>query len=129
MEGSVSGTLPIRIAGMNMTIEDGMIESDAPGGVIRYGAGSEPAEAPASGLAFVSEALRNFEFDSLTSTVGYGESGDLVLQMRLTGVSPDIDPLQPVILNLAVENNVPQMLRSLRAVRSIQDILEQRTSQ
>ena len=114
---------------MNLTIEDGTIESENPGGVIRYNAGAEPADASASSLAFVNEALRNFEYDSLSSTVGYGESGDLVLQMRLTGISPDIDPLQPVILNLSVENNVPQMLRSLRAVRSIQDILEQRTSQ
>ncbi len=129
LKGSVSGALPIQIAGMNVTIEDGMIESEAPGGVIRYDAGAATTETPASGLGFVNEALRNFEFDSLTSTVGYGESGDLELLMRLTGISPDIDPLQPVILNLSVENNVPQMLRSLRAVRSIQDILEQGTTQ
>ena len=37
---------------------------------------------------------------------------------------PDVDPTQPVILNLNIENNVPQLLRSLQAVRSIEEILE-----
>ena len=43
-------------------------------------------------------------------------------------VNPDVDPTQPVILNLNVENNVPQMLRSLQATRSIEDVLERRLS-
>ena len=71
--------------------------------------------------------LSNFEYESLTSDVNYTEAGDLKLQMRLSGVNPDTDATQPIILNLGVENNVPQMLRSLRAIRSIEDILKQRT--
>ncbi len=34
-----------------------------------------------------------------------------------------MDPLQPVILNLGVENNVPQLLRSLQATRAIEEVL------
>ena len=49
--------------------------------------------------------------------------------MRLTGANPDVDPDQPVILNLGVENNVPQMLRSLQATRSIEEILERKLSE
>ena len=48
--------------------------------------------------------------------------------MRLKGINPDVDPTQPVILNLNVENNVPQMLRSLQATRSIEDVLERNLS-
>jgi hypothetical protein len=81
-----------------------------------------------SQLGVVTRTLRNFEFDSLTSAVEYSEDGDLLLKMRLEGINPDVDPTQPVILNLNVENNVPQMLRSLQATRSISDILEQRLS-
>ena len=51
-----------------------------------------------------------------------------MLRMRLKGTNPDVDPTQPVILNLSVENNVPQMLRSLQATRSIEDVLEGRLS-
>jgi hypothetical protein len=49
--------------------------------------------------------------------------------MRLEGVNPKMDPDQPVVLNLNVENNVPQMLRSLQATRSIQEIFERRLNE
>jgi hypothetical protein len=116
--------------GTNITIEDGRLQSDAPGGVIRYLSDDETidAVAPDTQLSIVTQALNNFEFDSLTSDVNYTESGDLKLQMRLSGINPDMDATQPVILNLSVENNVPQLLRSLRAVRSIEDILERQTA-
>ena len=54
----------------------------------------------------------------------YDDEGDLVMKMRLSGVNPEMDPNQPVILNLNVENNIPDMLRSLQAVRSIEEVLE-----
>ena len=69
--------------------------------------------------------LEHFEFDSLVSDVSYEENGVLHLQMTLRGINPEQDPLQPIVLNLSVENNIPELLRSLQAVRSIEDILEQ----
>ena len=130
MTGAVSGVLPVTISGNNITIEDGRLESDSSGGVIRYHSGDAPLDAVASesGINIVTQALSNFEFDSLTSDVDYTKAGDLKLQMRLTGINPDMDATQPIILNLGVENNVPQLLRSLQAIRSIEDILEQRTA-
>jgi hypothetical protein len=130
MTGAISGELPMTMHGTNITIEDGRLQSDAPGGVIRYLSDDETidAVAPDTQLSIVTQALNNFEFDSLTSDVNYTESGDLKLQMRLSGINPDMDATQPVILNLSVENNVPQLLRSLRAVRSIEDILERQTA-
>ena len=82
-----------------------------------------------SNLGIVTRTLNNFEFDVLTSDVDYNEQGDLKLQMRLTGTNPDVDPLQPVVLNLGIENNVPQMLRSLQATRSIEEIVERNLGQ
>jgi hypothetical protein len=130
MTGAVSGVLPVTISGNNITIEDGRLESDSSGGVIRYHSGDAPLDAVASesGINIVTRALSNFEFDSLTSDVDFTKAGDLKLQMRLTGINPDMDATQPIILNLGVENNVPQLLRSLQAIRSIEDILERRTA-
>jgi hypothetical protein len=48
--------------------------------------------------------------------------------MKLAGINPDMDDKQPVILNLGVENNIPQLLRSLQAIRSIEEILERRSA-
>ena len=129
LSGSLSGALPVTIHNEVITIANGRLESDAPGGVIRYlpGAAAEGTTETDSGIGLVSRALANFQFDSLTSDVNYMENGDLMLQMKLTGVNPDMDANQPVILNLGVENNIPQLLRSLRASRSIEEILERRS--
>ena len=129
VSGSVSGDIPVTIHGNKVIIDSGRLENDPPGGVIKYrGGGAEGIAQQGSQLGVVTRTLENFEFDSLTSAVNYSEDGDLVLQMRLKGINPDVDPLQPVILNLKVENNVPQMLRSLQATRSIEDVLEKRIS-
>lgn len=125
LTGSISGVIPVTIRDMKLTISNGQLQSDPPGGVIRYRPGVELEEAGTSesALDLVSRALANFQFDSLTSNVDYNENGDLQLQMRLSGINPDMDDTQPVILNLGVDNNIPQLLRSLRATRSIEDIL------
>jgi len=119
----------VTIRGNKVVIDGGRLENDPPGGVIRYrGGAAEGIVQEGSQLGVVTRTLQNFEFESLTSAVNYTEGGDLVLQMRLKGINPDVDPLQPVILNLKVENNIPQMLRSLQATRSIEDVLEKRLS-
>jgi len=126
LEGSVSGVLPIRIIGDLITIDKGRLENDDAGGFIRYKAGGAGTDDSVLGVA--TRALSNFEFDSLSSEVTYSEGGDLLLGVRFEGVNPDLDPSQPVILNLNVENNVPEMLRSMRATRSIEDIFQRRLS-
>jgi hypothetical protein len=126
IEGSVSGVMPVSIAGGGITIDKGRLESDDPGGAIRYLAGD--ADTEDSQLGLVTRALSNFEYETLTSDVTYTEDGDLLLSMRLEGVNPEMDPTQPVVLNLNLENNVPSMLRSLQATRSIQEIFEKRVN-
>jgi len=122
VEGSVSGVLPVTMSGDQITITKGRLESDEPGGYIRYRAGDADTDDSQFGLA--TRALSDFEFAALTSEVTYTEDGDLLLAMRMEGVNPNMDPNQPVVLNLNVENNVPQMLQSLQATRDIQEILE-----
>lgn len=130
MSGSISGDLPVTIGEENMTIDYGRLRSDPPGGVIRYRAdnGALAAAVPDDRLSLVTRALSNFKFDLLTSDVDYNDAGDLKLRMRLSGINPDMDATQPIILNLSVEDNVPQLLRSLQATRSIEDILEKRAA-
>jgi hypothetical protein len=129
ISGSVSGEIPVTILGNTVIIDGGHLENDPPGGVLRYrGGAADGIVDDSSQLGIVTRMLRNFEFDSLTSAVNYSQAGDLVLNMRLEGMNPDVDPTQPVILNLNIENNVPQLLRSLQATRSIEDVLEERLS-
>lgn len=130
LAGSISGVIPVTISDMQLTISNGQLQSDPPGGVIRYRPGIELGQAGTSesALDLVSRALAHFQFDSLTSGVDYLPDGEMKLKMRLSGVNPDMNDKQPVILNLEVENNIPQMLRSLRATRSIEDVLARKTA-
>ncbi|MGI9233950.1 MAG: intermembrane phospholipid transport protein YdbH family protein [Woeseiaceae bacterium] len=124
--GSVGAKLPLTIAGDSVTIVDGVLTGNPPGGVIRYISDSPPDDTDASSLGFAKRVLSNFEFDSLTSDVNLNNEGDLTLKLQLTGRNPDLDETRPVVLNLGVENNIPQMLRSLRAARAVEDVLERR---
>ena len=49
--------------------------------------------------------------------------------MRISGRNPDLPDQRPVVLNLGVENNVPQMLRSLQSARAVEGVLERRLKQ
>ena len=122
--GTIGAVLPITVAQDGISIDQGRLTGEPPGGVIRYRAGDQPTDPDASSIALVTAALSNFEYDSLTSDVTYSKDGNLDLQMQLKGRNPELDGGRPVVLNLGVENNVPQMLKSLQAARTVEEILE-----
>lgn len=124
VSGVLSGTVPVQIDDAAVTVSDGFLESEEPGGVIRYRSSTAAAN---DTLGLASKALSNLQYESLTSAVSYTKNGDLMLKMRIKGINPDLDPLQPVILNLGVDNNIPQLLRSLQATRDIEEIIESRS--
>ena len=126
IEGSLSGDVPLRIEDNSVAGGSGTLANDPPGGVIRVDAGTAATLAGNAGVELAARALDNFEFNALISDVEYREDGDLVMKMRLEGINPAMDPNQPIILNLSIENNVPQLLRSLQALRSIEETLESR---
>ena len=125
VSGTVGAELPVAIVGSSLTITEGRLFGEPPGGVIRYHSASETDETDTSSIGFVTLALSNFKYETLTSEIDYNADGDLNLQLQLTGRNPDLETNRPVVLNLGVENNVPQMLKSLRAARNVEDILIQ----
>jgi Dicarboxylate transport len=126
LTGSIGAELPVIIEGKEVSILDGKLTGVAPGGVIRYQPDIVPDTEGTSAIGIVTDALSNFEYDTLTSTVGYSKDGDLVLQMQIAGRNPDREDNRPVVLNLGVESNIPQMLKSLQAARAVEEILEKR---
>lgn len=126
VSGNIAAVLPVTIENDAVTISNGTLTGEPAGGVIRYLPDGALDEADASTLGLVRRALSNFEFNTLSSDVNLTDAGDLNLQLRLTGRNPDLDGERPVVLNLGVENNIPQMLKSLRAARAVEEILEKR---
>jgi len=126
VSGSIAAVLPLMIEDDTVTIVNGTLTGEPSGGVIRYRPVSLPDDSDVSSIAFATRVLSNFKFEKLSSDVNLTKDGDLNLQLRLTGRNPDLDEKRPVVLNLGVENNIPQMLRSLRAARAVEEILEKR---
>ncbi len=126
VKGSVSGVLPIAFGADGVSIDGGRLSGDPPGGTIRYAASgcTDEVMRARSGLEFARCVMTHYEFDSLDSDVNYSEDGDLVIGMRLTGVNPEYDPQQPVNLNPTLTTNVVDLIRSLQAARSIEEVFD-----
>ncbi|MGB5331985.1 MAG: YdbH domain-containing protein [Woeseiaceae bacterium] len=126
VRGRIGASLPVTIENGTVTIVGGTLTGEAPGGAIRYRPAKPPDQKDTSGIAVATRALSNFEFKTLTSDVNLSKDGDLDLKLQLTGRNPDLDEKRSVVLNLGVEDNIPQMLRSLQAARAVEDILAKR---
>ncbi len=53
-------------------------------------------------------------------------SGELDLSIRMEGVSPALNGGQRINLNLNINDNVPALLQSLQAARSVSDSVQSR---
>jgi len=120
--GFISGTLPLALTGSSPSIGRGELHVEAPGGAIHYsalgGAGSNAA------IDFVNQALSNYQYDVMDTSVNYQPSGELDLGVRLQGLNPDMNNGQRINLNLNINDNIPALLQSLQSGRSIADALE-----
>ncbi len=120
--GRVSGYLPVRIEPDGIRIEDGLVGALRPGGTIRY---TPRQPASDSRMQTVNKLLSDYRFETLNSYVRLDESGELHLQTEITGTNPTVNPDQPINLNVNIVDNIPELLRSLRAGREISRILEE----
>lgn len=117
-QASISGRLPITVEAGVVTVGDGDLRADEPGYLRYAGLGGGDNQL----LGVVSKALSNYHFKSLTSTVDYGVTGELDLGVRMIGENPDMQ--QKVNVNLNVNDDIPSLLKSLRAGRVVSDLIE-----
>lgn len=123
VDGFISGYLPISITDSSITLSDGLISALNPGGTISY-IPTIPASTLNPSLQLVNDALSNYRYDRLNTNVFYTENGDLTLAVQLQGFNPDMNQGQAINLNVNVTDNIPTLLKSLQASRSITDALE-----
>ncbi len=127
--GTLNGTLPVMVTPDSVTVEDGVVEAEAPGGVIRYSSTPESSKViPESDgqLHLVTQALNNFHYTMLRVGVEYAENGTLDLSARLEGKNPDLKKSPPIHFNVTVQEHIPTLLKSLRLVQDIQDAVQKR---
>lgn len=123
VDGFISGYLPIKFSDNRITIEEGLVGALNPGGTIRY-TPANPVASSNPSVQLVNDALSNYQYKTMNTEVYYGENGDLLLEVQLQGTNPDMNGGQPINLNVNITDNIPTLLRSLRASRVITDALE-----
>lgn len=127
--GIVNGMLPMTVTAGGVSVKDGVIEAQPPGGIIRYASAPESSRVISeadSDLHLVSEALNNFHYSLLRIGVKYGENGILDLNARLEGRNPDLINVPPIHFNLTVQEHIPTLLKSLRVVDDLQGTIEKK---
>ena len=129
--GLVSGELPVRLQGLSPSISGGTLAALPPGGSIRYHAGIGGAGANSNqNLTLVNQALEHYRYNLMETQIDYqpgGQpSGELDLSIRMEGVSPALNGGQRINLNLNINDNVPALLQSLQAARSVSDSVQSR---
>ena len=129
VEGAISGYIPLNYTrgerGMTVTVSEGLISALKPGGSIRYTPLGGITNSNQS-LQLVNEALANYQFSTLDTTLELDKTGELDLGVVLSGINPDMNAGQAINLNVNISDNLHTLLKSLQASRTLTDELERR---
>lgn len=126
--GVLSGRLPIQVNLNGAAVTGGRLDSQPPGGVIRYytGLGKQGSMAGTEQLGLALRLLEHFEYDQLKSTINFSKDGELALQLSLWGHNPNEFNGRTVNFNINIEENIFELLETLRLTDDLINNLEKR---
>lgn len=125
--GTLNGEIPVWISSDGVHVENGQINAEKPGGRLRL-----PGERLAglaqgnAAMQIVVEAMKNFHYSVLDSTIDYAKDGTLNLDLHLEGNNPNVRDGQPVVLNVNLEEDIPALLTSLQLSGRVNDAVTER---
>jgi hypothetical protein len=121
--GAMSGTIPVRVHGKEITVSGGELHSEGAGGEIRY----TPGMINSTGITgYALKAVEKLLYEKIQVTADYAASGQLDLLIAIQGTSPGLDTTRPVHLNINAEQNLPALLKSLRFSKGLTEELDKR---
>lgn len=126
--GSVKGTIPVIMKDGVFEIPAGTIDADQTGKII-YSTTDEERAAANESIRFTYEALSNFNYSELVSSITMSPDGQSLIRLQLKGVNPSFQEGRPVHLNLNVEQNLLDLLRSLSISTKIEEALTEKALQ
>ena len=125
--GLLRGRIPLGISGEGLQVSEGSLSAIAPGGRLQLPA--DKLQAMLGGnqaMEVVVQALQNFHYSVLNSTIDYDEQGKLMLGLRLEGNNPELRGGQPVVLNVNLEEDIPALLTSLQLSGRVNEAVTRR---
>jgi len=125
----MSGLLPIVVAGGNLAIENGQLESEE-AGILRYSPDGNdiPLDLGESNVDLVLDALSNFHFNKLAIDVNKPVDGTTELSLHVAGANPDLYDGYPIELNVNVIGDLDKIVRDSLAGWHISEELKERLS-
>jgi len=127
-EGKLIGRIPVKIEKGNVIIENGSVETVAPGGLLQYNPSESVLKLAESSqqMATVLTALKNFHYDSLDAELNFGNDGMLRMDTSLKGTNPDYEQGREIHFNLKVEEDIIALLESLKLSDRLTNQIENR---
>lgn len=129
-QGTLDGQLPLRISPTGLSIQQGQLAARAPGGTLQFHSERIRALGRANpSMQLVTQALEDFHYQRLSSTVDYDEQGKLLLGLRLEGRNPALENGRPIHFSIALEEHIPTLLASLQLTGKLNDLIKQRVQE
>lgn len=126
-QGTVDGTLPVRLDQDGLHIEQGRVSTRPPGGMLRYHPDNSPLPEGANpGLDMALAVLSNFQYRQLSVDVNFAPDGTLLLDTTLKGRNPDWQRGQPIDFNISIEQNLLKLLQAVQFSDGLSDKINER---
>jgi hypothetical protein len=125
--GKLSGSIPVTLSEKGVSVTDGLLAANSPGGRLQYhSARAAEMAASSQGMKIITDALDDFHYTLLHSAVTYEDTGKLLLNVRLEGKNPAVENGRPINFNVTLEEDLPAMLASLQLSNQISDVIKKR---
>ncbi len=124
--GTIDGLLPINIENNSLSIEEGHLTAREPG-VLQFRSAKIQALGQSNpAMSLVADALEDFHFSLLSSTLSYGQSGKLLLNVALEGQNPNVEKGRRINLNVNLEEDIPALLASIQLSGQVSEMIQKR---
>jgi hypothetical protein len=126
--GNAGGNIPIKMDGNSFEITNGGMNAEQSGQII-YATTPEERAAANEGLRTTYEALSNFLYVELLSTINMAKDGKSTITIQLKGTNPEFQSGRAIELNLNVEQNLLDLMRSISVSSNIEQMIIEKALQ
>ena len=126
--GSVAGKIPLIMKEQKFEIPTGKMDALQNGQII-YSTTPEERAAANESMRVTYEALSNFFYSELVSSITMATVGQSLIRLQLKGTNPSFQEGRPVHLNLSVEQNLLDLFRSLSISTNIEKAISEKALQ
>lgn len=123
--GTLRGRIPLIIEGDAFRIPDGGMDAEQSGRIV-YASTPEERASAGTGMRFTYDALGNFLYSELTSSISMEPDGQSVITVSIRGHNPDFQEGRPVQLNLNIRQNLHDLFRSLSIASGIEQEISEK---